>query len=277
VELIFRYLSAAMSAAVRDRLIGRTPCEGVKLPKKERTPARVPTMDQVLAIRQGLAPRYRAMVVVAAGTGLRLGEVLGLTVDRVDFLRRTITVDRQLLTPNRGTPRFGPPKTTSSNRVVPVAEPVLIELAEHIRLHPPLGPDAGEFAGLIFSTEMDNPVRRSTFHPAWARGVKQASAALTEAAEELEPEEVKVEALKVAAAAGTVTFHHLRHFYASALIASGCSVVAVQHALGHSTATETLGVYSHLWPTDEDRTRSAIAAIFGTSCAMDVRWGADSE
>jgi integrase len=61
----------------------------------------------------------------------------------------------------------------------------------------------------------------------------------------------------------------LRHFYASGLIASGCDVVTVQRALGHSSATVTLNVYSHLWPTAEDRTRAAagdlMAAAFGAA------------
>jgi integrase len=59
---------------------------------------------------------------------------------------------------------------------------------------------------------------------------------------------------RIRAAAGLTDFtlHDLRHFYASGLIASGCDVVTVQRALGHSSATITLGVYSHLWPTAED-------------------------
>ena len=40
-------------------------------------------------------------------------------------------------------------------------------------------------------------------------------------------------------------------------IAAGCDVVTVQRALGHSKATTTLDTYSHLWPTAEDRTRTA--------------------
>lgn len=51
------------------------------------------------------------------------------------------------------------------------------------------------------------------------------------------------------------TLHDLRHFYASGLIADGCDVVTVQHALGHSSPTITLNTYSHLWPRAEDRTR----------------------
>ncbi|WP_436698207.1 tyrosine-type recombinase/integrase [Nocardioides sp. BYT-33-1] len=75
-------------------------------------------------------------------------------------------------------------------------------------------------------------------------------------------------------AAGLSTrLHALRHFYASGLIASGCDVVAVQTAMGHSTATTTLNTYSHLWPTAEDRTRNAASrlakAILGDS------WGTE--
>ncbi|HEY2595048.1 MAG TPA: tyrosine-type recombinase/integrase [Chloroflexota bacterium] len=58
-----------------------------------------------------------------------------------------------------------------------------------------------------------------------------------------------------------VRLHDLRHFYASGLIAAGCDVVTVQRALGHGRATTTLNTYSHLWPTAEDRTRQAAAAL----------------
>ena len=58
-----------------------------------------------------------------------------------------------------------------------------------------------------------------------------------------------------------ITFHDLRHFYASGLISAGCEVVTVQHALGHASASITLDTYSHLWPNAEDRTRSAAARV----------------
>jgi integrase len=59
--------------------------------------------------------------------------------------------------------------------------------------------------------------------------------------------------------------HDLRHFYASGLIADGCDVVTVQHALGHSSASITLNVYSHLWPKAEDRTRAAAANLMAAT------------
>lgn len=59
----------------------------------------------------------------------------------------------------------------------------------------------------------------------------------------------------------TYKLHELRHYFASGLIAAGCDVVTVQRAMGHSSATTTLSTYAHLWPTAEDKTRAATAAM----------------
>ncbi|WP_404502675.1 tyrosine-type recombinase/integrase [Arthrobacter sp. GAS37] len=79
-----------------------------------------------------------------------------------------------------------------------------------------------------------------------------------------------------AAGIGGFTLHDLRHFYASGLVADGCDVVTVQRALGHAQPSITLNTYSHLWPTAEDKTRTAgsrlIAAVLGDS-ADSVRTG----
>lgn len=58
-------------------------------------------------------------------------------------------------------------------------------------------------------------------------------------------------------------FHELRHFFASMLISSGCSVTVVQRRLGHATAQETLDTYSHLWPDDDQRTTEAVDSRLG--------------
>ena len=56
-------------------------------------------------------------------------------------------------------------------------------------------------------------------------------------------------------------FHHLRHAFASRLINAGCSVKAVQSALGHERASTTLDTCGHLWPGEEDRVRAALAGL----------------
>ncbi|GAA0644837.1 hypothetical protein GCM10009535_22840 [Streptomyces thermocarboxydovorans] len=65
--------------------------------------------------------------------------------------------------------------------------------------------------------------------------------------------------------------HDLRHFFASALIAGGASVKQVQLVLGHASAVITLRIYAHLWPGEEDRTRSVMDAVLGglrTGCGL---------
>ena len=54
-----------------------------------------------------------------------------------------------------------------------------------------------------------------------------------------------------------------RHFYASALIVGGASVKQVQTVLGYASAVVRLRDYAHLWPGDDNRTRSIVDVIFG--------------
>lgn len=57
--------------------------------------------------------------------------------------------------------------------------------------------------------------------------------------------------------------HDLRHLHASALIAGGASVERVQLVLGHASAVITPRIHAHLWPGEEDRTRSVMDAVLG--------------
>jgi integrase len=57
------------------------------------------------------------------------------------------------------------------------------------------------------------------------------------------------------------SFHDLRHYFASLLIASGADIKTVQARLRHATATTTLDTYSHLWPDADESTRTAVAAV----------------
>jgi integrase len=65
----------------------------------------------------------------------------------------------------------------------------------------------------------------------------------------------------------SVTFHDLRHYYASLLIRHNENVKVVQARLGHASAAETLDTHSHLWPDSEDRTRLAVDEVLGADPA----------
>ncbi len=136
VELVYRYVVAIFRAAAADRVISQNPAIGTRLPKAE--PRRVEPLEAevVQTIIETVPDRYRALVVLAAGTGLRQGECFGLTLDRVDFLRRQLTVDRQLvLLPGSGTV-LGAPKAQASYRIVPLRAVVLDAPAAHLARYP---------------------------------------------------------------------------------------------------------------------------------------------
>ena len=119
---------------VSDRRIAASPCPSVKFPKALKPPLEVLEAEAVHAIAAAVPERYRAIVIPGAGLGLRPGELLGLTVDRVDFLRRSVRVDQQ----GAGEPL----KTEASYRTVPLHDVVADALAAHLARfspHPTLG------------------------------------------------------------------------------------------------------------------------------------------
>jgi integrase len=232
VGVVHGIVSTIMKAAIRDRRMPSNPCDGTKLPKVQR-PQIVPlTTEQVEAVRAELPAELRALITLAAGTGMRQGECFGLTVDRVRFLQRTITVDRQLVTVAGQAPTLGPPKTRASHRTIPLPQVVADALAAHLAAFP------AEPGGLVF-TLSGKPITRSVFGHKWRAAVAESGL----------PD-------------GT-GFHALRHYYASLLIRHGESVKTVQSRLGHASAVETLDTYSHLWPDSDDRTRDAIDSVLG--------------
>ena len=114
VEVVYRHLASIFKSAVADRLISVSPCDRISLPKIDRKRVQPLETDTVLAFADALPERYRALVVLAAGTGLRQGEAFGLTVPHVDFLRRRLDVVQQLVMVQNRPPFVAPPKTDAS-------------------------------------------------------------------------------------------------------------------------------------------------------------------
>lgn len=229
VGVVYGRVAAVFNAAVRDRLIALTPCVDVRRPPTApASTLQVLTTEQVLELAAAVPARCRALVVTGAGTGLRPGELFGLTIDRVDFLRRVVTVDQQLVRTRERGVALAELKTPSSYRSVPLATAVGDELAAHLARWP------ADSTGFVFTNERGGPIQQHPFAAMW-------STARTRAA-----------------APAWATPHDLRHYYASLLIRSGASVKVVQSRLGHASAKTTLDTYGHLFPDEEDRTRAAV-------------------
>lgn len=230
VKVVHQHLSGLLASAVEDRLLMVNPAKGVKLPRSSAGEIVPPTSEDVTKLYVAAPTWFRKAVVMGAGLGLRQAEASGLTGDRIDWLAdRTVRIDRQWVS-RRLPHQFAPPKSDSSYRTIPAADDILAELGAGMR----------DRSGFVVNRD-GAPVGHHPFEHAWRQTVKKAG---------LEP---------------GLRFHDLRHRFASVLISKGCSVVAVQRAMGHSSAAITLNLYGHLMPSDSDMIRSAMTGQFGAS------------
>jgi len=213
--------------------------------------------------------RYRALVAVAAGAGLRWGEAIGLCQDTVDLDQARLSVLRTVIEVNGVTSIKRFPKSSAGRRTIPLPPWVVDILREHLAAYP-LGA-----AGLLFANEAGGALRRSTFRsrvwrPAlvragllgeilceddWfeARWVDEVGAKHTERFER------HGQAVRQVArfCAGGLTFHDLRHSYATWLVDDGVPPTMVMRVMGHEKVTTTLELYARR-TDDADRILRAL-------------------
>lgn len=222
VRVAYVYLAGIFTLAVDERRIPTSPCRSINLPPVTREPVIPMTTTQVQALTDALWVPYRKMAVLAVASGMRGGELRGLTWDRITPKAdgAMIRVDRQLTGNSSTRPTWGPPKTKTSVRVISIGPQTLEALGER-----------GE--GLVLTGGNGGAITRGAASTAWRAAAGP---------------------LGFPTGSG---WHDLRHFHASLLIAGGASPVAVAHRLGHKDATETLKTYAHLWADDDERMRDA--------------------
>ena len=153
------------------------------------------------------------MMWLGALCGLRFAGCAGLTVDRLDLLASTITVDRQLL--RDGT--LTNPKTGAAYRTVAIPTWLSTELAGVLHRRS-LNAENGD--AFVFVTSSGAPLH----YPNWRR-------------------RVWMPACERAELTGLV-FHDLRSLAATVLVATGTDVKTAQRRLGHSSAKVTLDIYA---------------------------------
>lgn len=242
IKTRLNYVQMSFRAAVADKVIASSPAVGVKAPRGRKAEAamRILSAEEVNSALDA-AGDFRGFVEVCVFAGLRLGEAAGLQLRDVNFLGRAITVARQVQGATNTTAQVVSPKY-ESERTVYVPDELVVSLAAHVQRQQVTGHDEQ-----LFVTPLGRLWHRNNAAEEWRR-IREATGL---------PDEV--------------TLHTLRHTFASNLIAQGCDVVTVQRALGHSTPSITLNVYSHLWPSAEDKTRSATASFM-----TEIRKSADS-
>lgn len=238
VKNVHGVLHGALRQAVINRYIPINPADGdfCKLPKAPKEEIKPLDETQITAFLKAIqGDRFEAIFIVTLFTGLRQGEVLGLTWDCVDFDKGILTIDKQMqLHQESGMQAYTlVPTKNSKARTITAAPFVMAYLKQRkiTQLEDRLR--AGtmwQHSNLVFTDEIGQHITKPTLY----RAFKKAAASIGR------PD---------------ARFHDLRHSYAVAAIRSGDDIKTVQGNLGHATAAFTLDVYGHV--TDQMKQESA--------------------
>jgi len=234
VRKIVHVLRRVLGHAVNDGLLKGNPAAAVRLPAEPRHEQRFLTQAQAMTLADCIAPRFKAMVLVAVFGGLRFGELGGLQRKHVNAAKNTITV-KQTLVEVGSELTLGPPKTKTSIRTVTLPRSVMAALVEHLnRYQLDTSPDALVFTGQRGKSLMRNNWYRHYWQPA----TKSAG----------------MEGLR---------FHDLRHTFVALWVSLGRNPKEVSRAAGHSSVAFTLDRYGHLYETDHDGLADELDTLLG--------------
>lgn len=219
----YRLLRAAMATAVTDGLLTSNPCtlRGAATPQRAVGRDR-PVSERLLSPAQlahaaaAMPDRYRALVLMAAWSGLRQGELLALT--RADLYLDSapgqVSVRKAVRRGDAGQVRLDVPKTPSSVRVVTLPDPLTAALRDHLERFVPADPSAP-----VFATSAGTIPARSNLGATWRRAC-------------------------TAAGVPHIRLHDLRHIAQVNAAEAGATLPELMARLGHSTPAAAM-VYLH--------------------------------
>jgi integrase len=213
-----------------------SPCRGIRLPKVRRVERPVLTPKDLERLGDKLGPEQSLFMWCAAVLGLRWAEVAGITVDRLNLLAGSITIDRQM---NRSG-ELVTPKSEAGRRTLACPAWLVEDLAAVLALR---GLSAADGDVLVFVSSEGNPLAYSNWRRrTWLPGCENA----------------KLPDLR---------FHDLRSLNATALVASGADVKTAQTRLGHSSSRMTLDIYARATAKADRKAANAV----GVFCARRAR------
>jgi integrase len=214
----------------------------VDAPSVQDAEIEILTPSEVQAVLRTLKGRsIYALAAVALGTGMR-GEMLALRWVDVDLNGAALRIKRSLKQTTKHGLVFKSPKTKYGRRSITLPPTTVAELRAHRRLQQEFRLATGQGRatddGLVFGEHDGSPRSPNAVTKEWGKAMQ--------------------------AAGIKATLHSLRHTHASTLIASGLDVLTISRRLGHGSPAITLGVYGHLFKTDDRAAAIMEAAFAGT-------------
>jgi len=211
VSKVYRQLRTILGTAVDDGLLPSNPAHIRGAAKESAVERPLLDWDDVSHLASAIHPRYEALVWTAAASGLRFGELTGLTVGHIDLGKSEIRVSQSLAFQRGNGPTLGPPKSSSAHRTVSIPQ----EITERITTHISTFVDVSRPDALVFTSLKGSPLLNRYFAPNWQRARTEAN----------------LEGIR---------FHDLRHLAGTEAASAGASLREVMARMGHSTSDASL-------------------------------------
>lgn len=227
VQIIHATLRKALKQAVTWFLVSKNVTEAVTPPKSPKKEIRVLTAEEVKRLLKTAAgERFEVLYVLAVTTGMRQGELIGLKWGDIELGEGILRVRRTVW---EG--KASPPKSAKSHRSIR-----LTRVAKEALKQQKQRDGRSEW---VFPSKVGTPVRcHNLIRRSWWPLLEKAGLP-------------------------RIPFHNLRHTCASLLLSKGVHFKLVQDLLGHADVTTTLNTYSHILPSLEGRTASAMEDVLG--------------
>lgn len=237
IQMYYGILNTALNKAVKLQMIIENPCKYIDTPKRRKYKANILTLEEFKLIYNSLNDSvfedyiFKLALDISIETGLRRGELCGLTWDSINFEDKFIDINKALIRiENKYT--ISKLKTDGSYRTIPISDELVQKLKKHKSIQNSNKLKYGEFYkkvifnktsyNLIFRHENGNYIIPSTFLQRLKRLCKYN----------------KIDK--------NIRWHDLRHTNATYLIESGVNLKVVQDRLGHSLMQTTADTYSHV-------------------------------
>ena len=251
-------LHKCLQQAVKEHLLVYNPCDAVTLPSGEKPEISVFTNDQQRALVQAsYRHRYGVFIRLDLCTGLRMGELLALKWEDIDFSTSQLHVRRTINRlakyeahdgENKTEIVFGTPKTKNSRRTIPLTRTMADELARWKQQQAQDKIRAGDKYtddGFIVTNEFGHYFEQKTFKDYYDRLLEDADI-------------------------GHFTFHALRHTFATRALERGMDYKTLSAILGHYSVAFTMGTYVHSMDEHKRHEMDKMDDMFGMQYSISV-------